>query len=456
MRSFLYSLKTPAEIRRLNENKGGENCMNDSNKINNNTDPIEVGEEALETVGPVEETETAAEVESNPRGHLEFGQIGFGSFVGNQAGDGNDADSNVDSEKEDEQTTPDKCVNSANDESRAQRLSGDDVANETREKDADTNTSQILSELRPEASEPNMTANVTKKAKKTVGRKRKSTEGSEDLPRSARARKKAFLDVFKTLKKKINEIHANNGTVPDFALIVKNNLQSPDVKNAAQSAGKYLTFAKGEICDKFFSKGGISFHHDKYFLCKNTTDMAEDKILPFQKNYSLPDQQQPKRSQVFQLEEESEDSETSEGSESELEGSDVEVTDVFNTGQTAKKVRWGAPGREESDSSDSSGGVLQYGRGAEKKKSEESKKKKEKKKKHFKEMAEKSRVDILDGDDFEPSSSSGVNRGGKGSGKGTRGKTTSSSKSKGKGKATGSSRGKGSSRGSSRGRRGAK
>ena len=132
MRSFLDSLKTPAEIRRLDENKGGENYTNDSNKINNNTDPIEVGEEALEIVGPVEETETAAEVESNPRGHLEFGQIGFGSFVGNQAG--NDADSNVDSEKEDEQTTPDTCVNRANDESRAQRLSGDDVANETKKK----------------------------------------------------------------------------------------------------------------------------------------------------------------------------------------------------------------------------------------------------------------------------------------------------------------------------------
>ena len=36
---------------------------------------------------------------------------------------------------------------------------------------------------------------------------------------------KSFHNVFRTLKKKLDNLHSKNGQVPDFALIVKNSIQ---------------------------------------------------------------------------------------------------------------------------------------------------------------------------------------------------------------------------------------
>ena len=69
---------------------------------------------------------------------------------------------------------------------------------------------------------------------------------------------------------------------------------------------------------------------------------------------------------------------------------------VFNMGQSARKVSWGAPMREHSGSSSSSGGVNIFGRAAEKEVSAEKKKKKADKKKRSKEASAKTTVDILD------------------------------------------------------------
>ena len=46
--------------------------------------------------------------------------------------------------------------------------------------------------------------------------------------------------------------------------------------------------------------------------------------------------------------------------------SESENIDIYQVGKTAKKMRWGSPSRQSSESSESSGGVNVYGRGADK------------------------------------------------------------------------------------------
>ena len=100
------------------------------------------------------------------------------------------------------------------------------------------------------------------------------------------------------MKRKIVDLQTKNGQIPDFALVVKNNLQPENVKNAAPSAGKYLTFTKGSLSDRFFSNDGIKFNPEEYFLCKNVDNMIEDRILPFQKCVQLlPTQNSNSRSE---------------------------------------------------------------------------------------------------------------------------------------------------------------
>ena len=62
----------------------------------------------------------------------------------------------------------------------------------------------------------------------------------------------------------------------------------------------------------------------------------------------------------------------------------------------AKKVSWGAPLREHSEHSDSSGGVHVYGRGADKPVDKEKKQKRSENKKHSKASSERTSNDILD------------------------------------------------------------
>ena len=71
--------------------------------------------------------------------------------------------------------------------------------------------------------------------------------------------------------------------------------------------------------------------------------------------------------------------------ESEVEeNSDDDAVNIFDMSAHAKRVSWGAPERENSESSQSSGGVLVHGRGAEKEVSKEKKIKKASNKKRAK------------------------------------------------------------------------
>ena len=283
---------------------------------------------------------------------------------------------------------------------------------------------------------------LPKKAKKKTKAKAKDSridilaikKTEKKPPKSDRAAKKGFKDNFLTIKFKLSDIQARAGTIPDFALFLKDNVHSPDAKPSAPHAGKYLAYIQGEITDKFFSKTGISFNDDDFFLCKNEVDLAEDRALPVLKAVELAGlgarnvvEENLVEVHHVEVQEESSDEVETETESDQMEQSDSDV-DAFDMAKSAKKVTWGAPERH-SESSGSSGGVLVHGRGAQKTLSKEKKKKQSDKKKHAKEATNKTNTDILEENSSKagPSSSRGRGTGstrgrGRGSSRGGTGK----------------------------------
>ena len=102
-------------------------------------------------------------------------------------------------------------------------------------------------------------------------------------PKSDAAAKKGFKDNFLNVKFKLSDIQVRANQLPDFALFIKDDLHKPTSRNPVGHAGKYITYIKGDIRDKFFSKDGISFHPDDYYIRKNELDLTEDQLLSFKK-----------------------------------------------------------------------------------------------------------------------------------------------------------------------------
>ena len=268
--------------------------------------------------------------------------------------------------------------------------------------------------------------------------------------KSDRAAKKGLKDNFLTLKVKISTLHCKAGTCPDFALFVKDNVHDPKAPHACAHAGKYLTYTKGNICTKFFSKAGISYNARDFFLCENEVDLVEDRELPVQK--ALEQVSNKKKEPLVELA----DDETSEhgnavdensselSPETEKDESDSDIEqDIYNMKEVAKKVSFGAPLRN-SESSDSSHGVITYGRGAEKEVSMEKKKKKSDKNKSAKEASRKTATDILATEELASGTIGRVEAGGskQGKGRGT-GKGRTPTRGRGRGRGSGGRRGKG-------------
>lgn len=388
MKSFMDGLKTNAEIRK--------DALKARQSSNNNT------EDEVRRTSSV----TKNNIETTPSGHLNFG-IGFGTFV-----DNNVRDEESDRVEQDETLMMRKNSASINVDILAPSV--EKGANEEASNAGDASTTPA-GPSRP----------------RTARKVRVVRDDSGNSIKTETAARKAFLNVFRTLKKKLDNLHSKNGQVPDFALIVKNSVQPSNVKNAARSAGKYLTFTKGSLSDRIFSQDGIKFHPDEYFVCKNADTMMEERNLPFQKSMQnsddVPNNKKKKEIKEATVIDDEEESSESSISDEKSESSQIdEEFDLFNAAKTARKVSWGAPERD-SVTSDSSGGARQYGRGAEKAKDKRHAKKKEMKKKHLKAASEKGKDDILDRDGFGP-----PNRNVKGPGNHSRGGKKASGPSRGK------------------------
>ena len=109
-------------------------------------------------------------------------------------------------------------------------------------------------------------------------------------------------------------------------------------------------------------KKGLSYGPKEFFICENDVDLEEDKITPFsQKSKKTP----PRSIEVVQMS--VEDSETT----SETESDEDIATDIFNMKKVAKRVQcpgsFVAPERQQSEDSESSGGVNIYGAAVDKK-----------------------------------------------------------------------------------------
>ena len=258
--------------------------------------------------------------------------------------------------------------------------------------------------------------------------------------KSDRASKKGFKDQFLTLKFNVSQMQPLAGTSQDFLVLVKDNVHSPDARPAALHAGKYVTFGKGEIFDQFLSNQGLRSNPHDFFFCANEVDFVEDRAIPFvnaKRNASVATAKQAtQQTETEEILSSSESDDSSEKSDSEIE---QDLSDI----RPAKRVSWGAPTRESSESDISSGGVNVYGRAVEKTVSKEKKKKKSEKKNRSKDAAKKSSVDILEKENVGGSSEvivgkkkkvSKPKKGGGGGGSGARGKTSK----RGLGKSSGS------------------
>jgi hypothetical protein len=369
----------------------------------------------------VEVAEEAISLEAN---RIEFGNIGFIS-LGEGTADDNDNEVLAD-DKEHEEAAVDETHDSekehSNDPSGSKKQPAE-VSGKKRAAADDTKQSKRRKK----------TKSAIESRKAAVDEKKKT---KTKLPKTDAGAKKGFKDNFLTVKFKLSDIQSRAGKIPDFALFIKDDLHKPSSRNAVGHAGKYLAYMKGDICEKFFKKG-IAFHPDEYYICDNEVDMKEDRLLPFKMSnipHLVQQMEAGKKDMSGSDTEESSISgssssaEKSDSEESEVDKSDSEESevDIYNTSKTAKKVSWGAPAREGSEESDSSGGVNVYGRGAGKSKSAEKKKKKSEKRKHFKQSSKKSQVDILDKDGFNGADhaaqgGSGVQGQPKGKGRGVRG-----------------------------------
>ena len=235
--------------------------------------------------------------------------------------------------------------------------------------------------------------------------------------KSDEAAKKGFTNVFLTVKFKLSALKTKAGTVPDFALFVKDDVHDATVVNSSKYAGRYMSFVKGNMRDKFFSKQGISYNPDDFYMCENEIDLKEDIVGTYLKTNSNSavvgeeTTEQVEGTSMRRVEDTSDKVDKTyvsnhESNDEEEEdsanvishtNSDVESTlDLFEMRTVPKKVSWAAPLREHSEHSDSSGGVHVYGRGADKPVDKEKKQKRSENKKHSKASSERTSNDILD------------------------------------------------------------
>ena len=262
---------------------------------------------------------------------------------------------------------------------------------------------------------------VKKKKKEKTTKEARLCKKPLNKGRKAATIKKTFKQNTLTIKFKIHDIQQKAGKDPDFALFIKDNIHDPKALPPCPTASKYITYTKGSLSKKFFSKAGISYHRcpQDFFLCSNEIDFTENKNEVVRKA--------PKEKQVVQ---EIASDDSSDDSSDTSVGSHNSKSDTDSDVQGPKKVVFGFPQRDVSEEeSDSSGGVNVYGRAAQRTISREKKAKKDARKKHAKDSASKTRVDILEkfkenaGQASRGKGGKGV-RGGKGGkgGKGGRGR----------------------------------
>lgn len=393
MKNFLGSLKTPAQMRMLEEKnpEAIEKAKVDiddeaGSEKGNSLDDLAIGEDAS----------------SYGAKRIEFGNVGYIRFE-ERSSDIDDNDDNSVVQQGEMDHGDDLPIN-------GNEVITDDHAGvaeappvEGLDANANSNLEQTIVGEKKDA------AKRGKKRRKPVHEVRndeKKRRENESTIKTEAAAKKGFKDNVLTVKFKLSSIQSKAGKIPDFALFIKDSVHNPLSRNAAGHAGKYITYIKGDLSNNFFSNDGIKFDHENFYICKTDVDMTEDRLLPLEMagNPCLSrcqDNNVSKKRSDRKNNTVSEPDISDEESESESDSnSDNDRFDIYHAGKNAKKVSFGAPVRNNSDDSFSSAGVVVYGRGANKTTSKEKNDKKKKKKKQMKEAANRSKSDLLETDAF--------------------------------------------------------
>lgn len=119
------------------------------------------------------------------------------------------------------------------------------------------------------------TENVTKtRAKKRKTAKEVRQAKPNPKKRSTARSHQNFRDRYLTVKKRVDVLQPDHGVEQDFFFAVKNNLQDPNVRGAASTAGKWMVYGKGEIMGKFLG-GGIKYERKKMVMMANAVDFKQ-------------------------------------------------------------------------------------------------------------------------------------------------------------------------------------
>ena len=89
----------------------------------------------------------------------------------------------------------------------------------------------------------------------------------------------SFRTRFSTLKRKVSSLQLEHGLLPDFLLMVKNNVQKENVPNPALNAGKYMLKCSGQVEEVLKTGFGLRFNSSTMVMMANNFDFSIEEKL---------------------------------------------------------------------------------------------------------------------------------------------------------------------------------
>ena len=88
----------------------------------------------------------------------------------------------------------------------------------------------------------------------------------------------SFRTRFSTLKRKVSLLQLEHGLLPDYLLMVKNNVQKENVPNPATNAGKYMLKCSGQVEEVLKTSFGLRFNSSSMVMMANNFNFTEEKL----------------------------------------------------------------------------------------------------------------------------------------------------------------------------------
>ena len=95
--------------------------------------------------------------------------------------------------------------------------------------------------------------------------------------RSVKVNTNSFRSRFSTLKRKVSSLQLEHGLLPDFLLMLKNNVQKENVSNPALNAGKYMVKCSGNL-EELLKTHGLKYNSSTMVMMANNFDFTEERL----------------------------------------------------------------------------------------------------------------------------------------------------------------------------------